>query len=98
MDDLNDIPEETVTAPGPAQEPGADAGGGGGALFAESSVTDFGPVVELLEQQNDLLVTQHDDLLQVQANLDFVFLAVCMLAGVVIGCAISRVLHDLWRA
>ncbi len=59
---------------------------------------DLGPVVELLEQQNELLATQHNDLLQIQANLDFVLLAVCMLAGVVIGCTISHVLHDLWRA
>ncbi len=59
---------------------------------------DLSRVETLLEQQNELLITQHNDLLQVQANLDFVFLSVCMLAGVVIGCAISRVLHDLWRA
>ncbi len=59
---------------------------------------DLGPVVELLEQQNELLATQHNDLLQIQANLDFVFLAVCMLAGVVIGCFIGRVFHDLWRS
>ncbi len=98
MDELNGIPEETVTAPEPAQEPGADGGGGGGVLFVETPSVDYSAVVELLEQQNDLLATQHNDLLQVRANLDFVFLAVCMLAGVVIGCAISRVLHDLWRA
>jgi len=58
---------------------------------------DLGPVVELLEQQNELLVTQHNDLLQIQANLDFVLLAVCMLAGVVIGCFVGRIIHDLWR-
>ncbi len=92
MDEVNDIPA--------AQEPeaGADGGGGGGIPFAETSSVDVGPVVELLEQQNEILVTQHNDLLQVQANLDFVLLAVCMLAGVVLGCFVGRVFHDLWRS
>lgn len=53
---------------------------------------------ELLEQQERILAMQHDDLLQLQANVDFVFLAVCMLAGVIIGCAVGKVFHDLWRS
>ncbi len=66
--------------------------------YTEVYNVDLGPVVELLEQQNELLVTQHNDFLQIEANLDFVFLAVCMLAGVVIGCFVGRVFHDLWRS
>lgn len=62
------------------------------------AAADLSRVEELLEQQNELLITQHNDLLQIQANLDFVFLGVCTLAGVIIGCTISRVLHDLWRS
>lgn len=53
---------------------------------------------ELLEQQQNILMMQHNDLLQLQVNINCVFLAVCMLAGVVIGCAVGYVLHDLWRA
>ena len=92
----------------PAEEAGSsETGGSSGevAAIVESSSVDLAPVVtllkrtnELLEQQSEVQMTQHHDLLQLQANVDFVFLAVCMLAGVVIGCAVSRVFHDLWRA
>lgn len=84
---------------------GTIGGSGGEAWVAESVDVDLTPVVKVLERTNELLeyqteiqVTQHNDLLQLQTNVDFVFLAVCMLAGVVIGCAVSYVLHDLWRA
>lgn len=53
---------------------------------------------ELLEQQGEALATQHNDLMQLQANVDFVFLAVAALIGVVLGVAVGRVFHDLWRA
>jgi len=65
--------------------------------YTEVYNVDLTPVVELLEQQNELLITQHNDLLQIEANLDFVFLAVCMLAGVVIGSALALVMDRMWR-
>lgn len=52
---------------------------------------------ELLEQQIEIQMMQHNDLLQLQANVEIVFLAIIALIGVTIGCAVSRVLHDLWR-
>ena len=61
------------------------------------------PVVEIIESATDLtpvldaLEVVNGHLLQLQSNVDYVFLAVCMLAGVVIGCAVGWVLHDLWR-
>ena len=56
------------------------------------------PVVELLEVTNESLVQVNNNLLQLQANVNFVFLAVCVLIGAVIGCGVARVLHDLWRS
>lgn len=53
---------------------------------------------ELLEQQQDILMTQHNDLLQLQADVTFVFLAVAALIGVVLGVAVGKLFHDLWRA
>lgn len=53
---------------------------------------------ELLEQQIEIQTMQHNELLQLQANVDVVFLAVIALIGAVIGCAVAKVLHDLWRA
>lgn len=55
-------------------------------------------VDELLEQQIEIQTMQHNDLLQLQANVDVVFLAVIALIGAVIGCAVVNVLRDLWRA
>ena len=43
-------------------------------------------------------MTQHNDLLQLQSNVDFVFLALAALIGVVLGVAVGKVFHDLWRA
>lgn len=53
---------------------------------------------ELMEQQIETQTMQHNDLLQLQANVEIVFLAVIALIGVTIGCAVAKVLHDLWRA
>lgn len=73
--------------------------------MSETPSVDLTPVVRVLERTNELLahqdevlVTQHNDLLQLQANVDFVFLAVAALIGVVLGVAVGRLLHDLWRA
>ncbi len=91
----------------PVEGDGSGAGGGpSGEVFAEEPASvDLMPVVqvlertnELLEQQSEVLATQHNDLLQLQANVDFVFLAVAALIGVVLGVVVGRVFHDLWRA
>lgn len=53
--------------------------------------TDLTPVLERLDQALQSLA-------QLQANIDYVFLAICALTGVVIGCAVGWLLHDLWKA
>lgn len=53
--------------------------------------TDLTPVLERLDQALQSLA-------QLQANTDYVFLAICALTGVVIGCAVGWLLHDLWKA
>lgn len=104
--DLN----ETITGaveqePEELPEEEGGAGGGGNVVVEEPAGVDLTPVVkvlertnELLEQQSEVLVTQHNDLLQLQANVDFVFLAVAALIGVVLGVAVGKLFHDLWRA
>lgn len=96
----------------PAGGEGGEGGFGGESQVTESASVDLAPVVqvlernekllihtnELLEQQNEALVTQHNDFLQLQANVDFVFLAVAALIGVVLGVAVGKLFHDLWRA
>ena len=96
----------------PAGGEGGGGGFGGESQVTESASVDLTPVVkvlernekllihtnELLEQQGEVLVMQHNDLLQLQANVDFVFLAVAALIGVVLGVAVGKVFHDLWRA
>lgn len=97
----------------PAEGDGSGSGGGGEIVVEETGGTvDLTPVVrvlernekllnhtnELLEQQSEVLATQHNDLLQLQANVNFVFLAVAALIGVVLGVAVGKVFHDLWRA
>ena len=96
----------------PAGGEGGEGGFGGESQVTESASVDLAPVVqvlernekllihtnELLEQQGEVLVMQHNDLLQLQANVDFVFLAVAALIGVLLGVAVGRVFHDLWRA
>ena len=89
----------------PAEGEGSGGGSGGEAFVEEPASVDLTPVVRvlertnaLLEQQGEILTTQHNDLLQLQANVDFVFLAVAALIGVVLGVAVGKVFHDLWRA
>ena len=90
----------------PVEGEGGGAGGGsvGEVQVTESASVDLTPVVrvlertnELLEQQEEILVTQHNDLLQLQANVDFVFLAVAALIGVVLGGLVGLVLDRIWR-
>lgn len=106
--DLNQTITDAMTE-GPEQLPVEDMGGGagedtGGEVVEEPATVDLTPVVralgrtnELLEQQDKVLLTQHNDLLQLQANLDFVFLAVSALIGVVLGAAVALVLNRVWR-
>lgn len=89
----------------PAGGEGSGGGSGGEVFVEEPASVDLTPVVRvlertnsLLEQQSEILTTQHNDLLQLQANVDFVFLAVAALIGVVLGVAVGKVFHDLWRA
>lgn len=103
---------ETITGavtqePEELPEEGAESGGGSGGnvVVEESAGVDLTPVVQVLEHTNELLVkqeevlvTQHNDLLQLRANVDFVFLAVAALIGVVLGVAVGKLFHDLWRA
>ena len=112
--DLNETITGAVTQEPEELPAGGEGGGdpGGDIQVTESPSVDLTPVVkvlernekllihtnELLEQQNEALVTQHNDLLQLQANVDFVFLAVAALIGVVLGVAVGKVFHDLWRA
>lgn len=79
--------------------------------MTESASVDLAPVVqvlernekllihtnELLEQQGEVLVMQHNDLLQLQANVDFVFLALAALIGVVLGGFVALVIDRIWR-
>lgn len=55
------------------------------------SSTDLTPVLEALE-------TVNFNLQQLQANTDYIFLTLWLLAGVVVGCFIGYLFHDLWRA
>ncbi len=107
--DLNETITGAVTQePEELPEEGEGSGGGGGSVGGSEVLeptVDLAPVVkllertnELLEQQGETLVMQHNDLLQLQANVDFVFLAVAALIGVVLGVAVGKVFHDLWRA
>lgn len=108
--DLNEtitgaVTQEPEELPAGGEGGGAGGGSGGEVQVTESASVDLTPVVrvlertnELLEQQEEILVTQHNDLLQLQANVDFVFLAVAALIGVVLGVVVGRVFHDLWRA
>ena len=106
------VTQEPEELPAEGEEGGAGGGSGGEVKVTESASVDLSPVVrvlerneklltktnELLEQQSEIMTTQHNDLLQLQANVDFVFLAVAALIGVVLGVAVGKVFHDLWRA
>lgn len=106
------VTQEPEQLPTGGEGEGAGGGSGGEVQVTESASVDLTPVVqvlqrneklltktnELLEQQSEILTTLHNDLLQLQANVDFVFLAVAALIGVVLGVAVGRVFHDLWRA
>ena len=95
----------------PAGGEGGEGGFGGESQVTESASVDLAPVVqvlernekllihtnELLEQQGEVLVMQHNDLLQLQANVDFVFLAVAALIGVVLGGFVALVIDRIWR-
>lgn len=105
------VTPEPEELPAGGEGEGAGGGSGGGVQVMESASVDLSPVVrvlerneklltrtnELLEQQSEIMTTQHNDLLQLQANVDFVFLAVAALIGVVLGVAVGQVLDRIWR-
>lgn len=104
---IGDLNETITGAVTEAEDPpGGEEGGTDGNLPpVEREGVDLTPVVQVLERTNALLevqgealATQHNDLLQLQANVDFVFLAVAALIGVVLGAAVGKLFHDLWRA
>ena len=97
------VTQEPEELPAEGEEGGG--GSGGNLVVEESAGVALTPVVqvlahtnELLVKQEEILVTQHNDLLQLQANVDFVFLAVATLIGVVLGVSVGKLFHDLWRA
>lgn len=104
---LNETITRAVTQePEELPEEGAESGGGSGGnvVVEESAGVDLTPVVQVLEHTNELLVkqdeilvTQRNDLLQLQANVDFVFLAVAALIGVVLGVSAGLVFDRMWR-
>lgn len=52
---------------------------------------DLTPLLEVMERASETLV-------QLEANTNYIFLAVILLSGVVVGCAVGWLLHDLWRS
>lgn len=53
--------------------------------------TDLTPVLEAMETVNANLV-------QLQANTDYLFAGLMVLCGIVVGVVVGLLLHDLWRA
>lgn len=62
------------------------------------SPTDLTPVLEALEVMQQSLDQANVRLEQLHADASLVFLAVVLLIGVVIGCALGIVLIRIWRS
>ncbi len=60
-------------------------------LQVVESSTDLTPVVERLDQLLEVLI-------QVELVSQCIFVAIWALSGVVVGCVLAWLLHDLWRA
>lgn len=67
-------------------------------FFAATNGADYEEVVELLQQDAEMQATLHNDLLQLQANTNFLFSAVVALIGVMLGAAAARAFGYLWRS
>lgn len=72
----------------------------GGSVIYETLVspTDLTPVLEALEVMQQSLDRANAGLEQLHADTSLVFLAMVLLIGVVLGCAVSFMLVKLWRA
>lgn len=71
----------------------------GGSVIYETLVspTDLTPVLEALEVMQQSLDQANVRLEQLHADVSLTFLAVALLVGVVIGCALGIVLIRIWR-
>lgn len=74
--------------------------GEGGSVIYETVVspTDLTPVLEALEVIQQSLDRVNAGLEQLHADASLVFLALALLIGVVIGCALGIVLIRIWRS
>lgn len=71
----------------------------GGSVIHETLVspTDLTPVLEALEMMQQSLDQANVRLQQLHADVSLTFLAVVLLVGVILGCAISFMLVKIWR-
>lgn len=71
----------------------------GGSVIYETLVspTDLTPVLEALEVMQQSLDQANVRLEQVHADVSLVFLAVVLLVGVILGCAIGFMFSRIWQ-
>lgn len=62
------------------------------------SQTDLTPVLEALETVQQLLDQINVRLEQLHADASLVFLALVLIVGVILGCAVSFMLVKMWRS
>lgn len=62
------------------------------------SQTDVTPVLEALEAVQQLLDQINVRLEQLHADASLVFLALVLIVGVILGCAVSFMLVKMWRS
>lgn len=60
--------------------------------------TDLTPVLETLEGMQQSMDQANIRLEQLHADVSMIFLGVVLIAGVILGCAISFVLAKIWRS
>jgi len=68
-----------------------------GAVVYEAS-TDLTPVLEALEAMQQSMLEANVRLEQLHADVSLVFLGVALIAGVILGCAVSFMLAKMWRS
>ncbi len=59
---------------------------------------DLTPVLEAMELMQQSLVEANVRLEQLHADVSLVFLGVVLIAGVILGCAVSFMLAKMWRS
>jgi len=60
--------------------------------------TDLTPVLEAMEVMQQSLVEANVRMEQLHADVSLVFLGVALIAGVILGCAVSFMLAKMWRS